>query len=96
MSLIDRYKSFIHAESPLFDELLILHYQVAVFFVEALIIIYVGFGGMLTTTWVQIVKVALLIIGAVLLSALLVYQAGSLSNLFSQAEQAYGSDLGIF
>ena len=66
------------------------------FFVGALIIIYVGFGGMLATTWVQIVKAALLIIGIVLLSALSVYQAGSLSNLFSQAEQAYGSDLGMF
>ena len=43
------------------------------FFVGALIIIYVGFGGMLATTWVQIVKAALLIIGIVLLSALSVY-----------------------
>ena len=42
------------------------------FFVGALIIIYVGFGGMLAATWVQIVKVALLMIGVVLLSALLV------------------------
>ncbi|MDA9372404.1 cation acetate symporter [Porticoccaceae bacterium] len=80
----------------LFSIVFDLDYEVAVFFVGALIIIYVGFGGMLATTWVQIVKAALLIMGVVLLSALSVYQAGSLSNLFSQAEQAYGSDLGIF
>ena len=58
---------------PLFSIVFDLGYEVAVFFVGALIIIYVGFGGMLATTWVQIVKAALLIIGIVLLSALLVY-----------------------
>ena len=57
----------------LFSIVFDLGYEVAVFFVGALIIIYVSFGGMLATTWVQIVKAALLIIGIVLLSALSVY-----------------------
>lgn len=45
-------------------------YQTAVISVGILMIIYVVFGGMLATTWVQIVKAVLLILGTFLLSIL--------------------------
>ena len=38
-------------------------YEYAVFMVGALMIIYVTFGGMLATTWVQIIKAVLLLSG---------------------------------
>lgn len=45
-------------------------YQAAVIGVGILMIIYVVFGGMLATTWVQIIKAILLMAGTILLSIL--------------------------
>jgi cation/acetate symporter len=45
-------------------------YEMAVIGVGTLMIIYVVFGGMLATTWVQIVKAVLLMIGTVALSVM--------------------------
>ncbi len=45
-------------------------YEAAVVGVGVLMIVYVVFGGMLATTWVQIVKAVLLMSGSVLLSVL--------------------------
>jgi cation/acetate symporter len=45
-------------------------YTVAVTGVGVLMIVYVVFGGMLATTWVQIIKAVLLICGTILLSIL--------------------------
>ncbi|HVO63085.1 MAG TPA: cation acetate symporter [Terriglobales bacterium] len=45
-------------------------YQTAVIGVGILMIVYVVFGGMLATTWVQIVKAILLMAGTILLSIL--------------------------
>ena len=45
-------------------------YQMAVIGVGILMIVYVVFGGMLATTWVQIIKAILLMAGTVLLSIL--------------------------
>ena len=45
-------------------------YNMAVCGVGVLMIVYVVFGGMLATTWVQIIKALLLMSGSVLLSAL--------------------------
>ena len=80
----------------LFSIVFDLNYQSAVFVVGLLIMVYVGFGGMLATTWVQIIKAALLIIGVVILSGLSLFKAGGLSELFVLAEEAYGSSLGEF
>ncbi len=44
--------------------------------VGALMIIYVVFGGMLATTWVQIIKAGLIMVGAVLLSGLVAAKSG--------------------
>src|SRR5262249_10106557 len=45
-------------------------YRTAVIGVGILMIVYVVFGGMLATTWVQIIKAILLIAGTILLSIL--------------------------
>jgi cation/acetate symporter len=51
-------------------------YEYAIFGVGALMIIYVVFGGMLATTWVQIIKAGLIMIAAVILSILVAAKAG--------------------
>ena len=75
--------------------------------VGVLMIIYVTFGGMKGTTWVQIVKAVLLMLGTVLITFLVLVQFGfNLSDLlgtaaeksgkgeaFLQPGQLYGKDL---
>lgn len=51
-------------------------YEAAVIGVGALMVVYVVFGGMLATTWVQIIKAVLLMSGSVLLSALVLAKFG--------------------
>src|ERR671929_214694 len=51
-------------------------YQSAVIGVGILMIVYVVFGGMLATTWVQIVKAILLMAGTILLSVLVLAHFG--------------------
>ena len=53
-----------------------LPYLVAVIIVGVLMIIYVTFGGMIATTWVQIIKAALLLGGSTLISLLVLAQFG--------------------
>ncbi len=53
-----------------------LPYIFAVIFVGIMMIIYVTFGGMIATTWVQIIKAGLLLVGATLMSALVLAQFG--------------------
>jgi cation/acetate symporter len=68
-----------------------LPYEVAVIIVGSLMIAYVLFGGMLATTWVQIIKAVLLLGGATLLVILTLAQFGfNYGELFSQAAQKYG------
>ena len=58
-------------------------YNLAVCGVGVLMIIYVVFGGMLATTWVQIIKAILLMAGTILLSLLVLAHFGwSLTNFF--------------
>ena len=58
-------------------------YNMAVTGVGILMIVYVVFGGMLATTWVQIVKAILLMAGTLLLSILVMAHFGfSFSNFF--------------
>lgn len=45
-------------------------YEIAVIGVGVLMVVYVVFGGMLATTWVQIIKALLLMAGSILLSVL--------------------------
>jgi len=70
-----------------------LPYQVALFTVGVLMIAYVLFGGMLATTWVQIIKAVLLLTGATLLVLLVLNRFGwSYNNLFAAVEQVKGGD----
>jgi cation/acetate symporter len=63
-----------------------LEYWVAVVTVGGLMMIYVLFGGMTATTWVQIIKACLLLVGASFMSFMVLYEFGfSLEALFSKA-----------
>ncbi|HZZ34918.1 MAG TPA: cation acetate symporter, partial [Caulobacteraceae bacterium] len=63
----------------------------AIVAVGVLMIIYVTFGGMIGTTWVQIVKAVLLIAGTLLLSIFVLAKFGfSLNALFGAAAKASG------
>ena len=53
-------------------------------------ILYVTFGGMLATTWVQIIKALLLLGGATLMAILVLAQFGfDLNALFAKAVEVH-------
>ncbi|MFY9993221.1 MAG: sodium/solute symporter [Rhodoplanes sp.] len=63
-----------------------LDYTVAVVIVGCVMLTYVLFGGMIATTWVQIIKACLLLGGAVAMAAMVLYKFGfNPTNLFAQA-----------
>lgn len=63
-----------------------LPYEYAVIMVGILMILYVTFGGMLATTWVQIIKAVLLLSGASFMAIMIMYKVGfSFETLFAQA-----------
>jgi len=63
-----------------------LPYEWAVVMVGILMILYVTFGGMLATTWVQIIKAVLLLSGASFMAVMIMYKVGfSFETLFAQA-----------
>jgi cation/acetate symporter len=65
-------------------------YDWAVIFVGVSMIVYVAFGGMLATTWVQIVKAVLMLgAGAVILVMILSVIHFNPLTLFADAEQKY-------
>jgi cation/acetate symporter len=67
-------------------------YEAAVAIVGAVMLAYVLFGGMLATTWVQIVKAVLLMAGAFLLALLVLLRFGlSPLRLFAAAAERYGA-----
>ena len=59
-----------------------LPYYSAVMIVGGLMILYVTFGGMLATTWVQIIKAILLLFGATVIALLVLFQFNFDLNLF--------------
>ncbi|SAI44310.1 cation/acetate symporter ActP [Enterobacter hormaechei] len=63
-----------------------LNYHVAVVLVGVLMVMYVLFGGMLATTWVQIIKAVLLLFGASFMAFMVMKHVGfSFNNLFTEA-----------
>jgi len=67
-----------------------LPFELAIAITGSLMICYVLFGGMIATTWVQIIKAGLLLGGATLLVILTLSQFGfSYGELFGQAEKMY-------
>ena len=66
-------------------------YEHAIIMVGIVMIGYVLFGGMIATTWVQIVKAVLLLTGALLLAVLVLLRFGmSPTALFAAAAERYG------
>jgi cation/acetate symporter len=62
------------------------NYTAAVVIVGVLMVVYVFFGGMLATTWIQIIKAVLLLSGAAFMAFMVLSRFGfSLNALFSQA-----------
>ncbi|RHX86919.1 sodium:solute symporter family transporter [Leptospira stimsonii] len=69
-----------------------LPYEVAVVIVGIVMLLYVLFGGMIATTWVQIIKACLLLSGVTLLTILALAQFGfSLENLYGAVDKKFGS-----
>ncbi|KGA25269.1 MULTISPECIES: cation/acetate symporter ActP [Pectobacterium] len=63
-----------------------LNYHIAVVLVGILMVMYVMFGGMLATTWVQIIKAVLLLFGATFMAVMVMKSVGfSFDTLFKQA-----------
>ena len=68
-----------------------LSYETAIMIVGAAMIAYVLFGGMIATTWVQIVKAVLLLGGALILALLVLSRFGfNPTTLFGAAAARYG------
>ena len=71
-----------------------LQYELAVVLVGVLMILYVAFGGMLATTWVQIIKAFLLLSGASFMAvAVMAHYDFSFSALFSHATELKGIEI---
>ncbi|GAB6072532.1 cation acetate symporter [Venenivibrio stagnispumantis] len=67
-----------------------LPYSTAIIIVGTLMIIYVTFGGMLATTWIQIVKAILLLGGASFMALMVLMHFGfSFTELFRTATQVH-------
>ncbi len=67
-----------------------LPYELAVVLVGTLMILYVTFGGMLATTWVQIIKAILLLSGATFMAlAVLSHFGFSLDAMFAKAVEVH-------
>jgi cation/acetate symporter len=67
-----------------------LNYNIAVVIVGLLMMAYVMFGGMLATTWVQIIKAVMLLSGATFMAFMVMKGVGfSFTNMFEQAIGVY-------
>jgi len=73
-----------------------LPYELAVVIVGVLMILYVSFGGMLATTWVQIIKAVLLLSGATFMAIAVMWTTGfSFETLFQKAVNAHPKSYAI-
>ena len=71
-----------------------LQYEFAVILVGVLMVLYVTFGGMLATTWVQIIKAILLLSGATFMAiAVMAHYDFSFSSLFQTAVDTKGIEI---
>ncbi len=73
-----------------------LDYMYAVIIVGTLMMVYVTFGGMIATTWVQIIKACLLLFGATLLAFLVLFHFNfNINELFGTAIEKHANGEGI-
>ncbi|UJX40575.1 sodium/solute symporter [Desulfovibrio sp. JY] len=71
-----------------------LPYETAIIAVGAVMIAYVLFGGMLATTWVQIIKAMLLLAGATVMVGMALSRFGfDVTALFDAAAKTYGDNV---
>jgi cation/acetate symporter len=68
-------------------------YTYAELIVGVVMLAYVLFGGMLATTWVQIIKAGLLLIGVTILTVLVLGQVGSPSDLYAKVSKDIGQKM---
>ena len=81
----------------LIETLFSIPYFGSVMIVGTLMTVYVAFGGMLATTWVQVIKAVLLLSGGTMLLLLAMSQFGfSLDTLFTRAADVHPRGAGIF
>jgi len=67
-----------------------LDYNIAIFVVGILMMVYVTFGGMVATTWVQIIKACMLLFGGTMVLVLAYMQFGfSLTELLQKVEAVH-------
>lgn len=80
----------------LFQALFNLPYGLAVVIVGTLMTVYVAFGGMLATTWVQVIKAVLLLSGGSVLAILALIPFGfDLGEMFARAAEIHPLGKGI-
>lgn len=73
-----------------------LNYHVAVVIVGILMVLYVLFGGMLATTWVQIIKAILLLAGATFMAVMVMKHVGfNFNTLFKEAVAVHKNGITI-
>ncbi|HET6518608.1 MAG TPA: cation acetate symporter, partial [Geminicoccaceae bacterium] len=73
-----------------------LEYTYAVIIVGVLMIMYVTFGGMLATTWVQIIKAVLLLAGATFIAVMVMATFGfNIEALFARAVEVHANGAAI-
>lgn len=73
-----------------------LDYHIAVVLVGILMVMYVLFGGMLATTWVQIIKAVLLLFGATFMAVMVMKATGfSFNTLFTEAMAVHPKGIAI-
>jgi len=61
--------------------------------VGVVMLAYVLFGGMLATTWVQIIKAGLLLFGVTLLTVLVLVKVGAPTDLYAKVAHEYGQKM---
>ena len=66
-----------------------LPFVAAVVIVGALMAVYVTFGGMIATTWVQVIKAAILLAAIAVLAVLCLAKGGGLEAIYARAEAAH-------
>ncbi|MCS4533000.1 cation acetate symporter [Neisseria montereyensis] len=73
-----------------------MNYTSAVIIVGVLMVAYVLFGGMLATTWVQIIKAVLLLSGATFMAFMIIKASGfSFENMFQTATEIHDNGTAI-
>jgi len=73
-----------------------LNYHIAVILVGILMVLYVLFGGMLATTWVQIIKAVLLLAGASFMALMVMKSVNfNFNTLFSEAVKVHPKGIAI-